>query len=126
MMTIEPATTEVQPTSIIIKATVLSKEKELLTPFLEIAPIPRKTTATLWVPRAVAKGSPKRINIGNWMKPAPPPETLAKRFATKVTVNKIPCLIISSVTNLSLLITYGLKHAKQYHFCRTCRQNEYS
>ena len=91
----DPSTTQGQPTRSIERTTPRSNLKSLLIPFLDSAPIPRKTTATLCVPKAVANGSPNRIRTGNWMKPAPPPETLAKRLARKVRQKRILSLIIS-------------------------------
>ena len=54
-----------------------------------MAPIPKNTTATLWVPKAVPKGRPNKIRSGNWIKPAPPPETLANKVAVKVPINRM-------------------------------------
>ena len=53
-----------QPIKSIAIATALSMAK-LLDFFLAKAPMPKNTTATLWVPKAVAKGSPIKIKSGN-------------------------------------------------------------
>ncbi len=51
--------------------------------YLKIAPIPKATLAILWVASAELKGNPKRMIAGNWIRPAPPPESAERKLEIK-------------------------------------------
>ena len=71
-------------------------------PWRKRAPTPRKTLATLWVARATPKLRPRKIRMGNWIRPAPPPERAEKKLATREAANRtqvsMPDRVIASTT----------------------------
>jgi hypothetical protein len=54
-----------------------------------VAPRPSATLATLWVASATPNGSPRKISMGNWTSPAPPPDKAEKKFAASEATNRI-------------------------------------
>ena len=56
---------------------------------LSVAPSPSATLATLWVASATPNGSPRKISMGNWISPAPPPDRAEKKFAASEATKRI-------------------------------------
>src|SRR3569833_1313511 len=53
-----------------------------------VAPSPSATLAILCVASATPKGSPRKMRTGNWIRPAPPPDSAEKKFAAREATNK--------------------------------------